>query len=124
MEAVVSELGERPQMFTPARAQAPQAAVALAKMFEQPGHRWADKAEIVLDWQNQLMESDDPELQYPVMVISCNKHVPEKGFLVVTSRLNIENVFTGDYVTPETLAGIVEEFRILTLTKLDEAGVR
>jgi hypothetical protein len=110
-------------MFTPGRQNAPQAAVTLAKIFEQPGNNWADRADIVLDWENSLLESPDKELQYPVMLIACSKHVPGKGFLVVQSRLNIDNVFLGDYVTHETLADIVEELRIMTLGKLEEAGV-
>lgn len=124
MIAEVKEIDERPNLKTPGRVNSPQAAVTLAKIFEQPGHNWADKADIVLDWKNSLLESDDPDLQYPVMLIACSKYVPGKGHLVVQSRLNIDNLFTGDYVTFETLADIVEELRIMTLTKLDEAGVR
>lgn len=123
MKAEVTELGERPRTFTPGRTNAPQAAVTLAKILEQPGHNWADKADIVLDWENSLLESDEEELHYPVMLIACDKHVPGKGHLVVQSRLNIDNVFTGDYVTFETLAEIVEELRITALQKLEEAGV-
>lgn len=123
MQAEVQEIGSRPNVFTPGRQNAPQAAVTLAKIFEQPGNNWADKADIVLDWDNSLLGSDDRELHYPVMLIACSKHVPGKGFLVVQSRLNIDNVFLGDYVTFETLADIVEELRIMTLGKLEEAGV-
>lgn len=123
MQAEVKEIGDRPRMFTPGRQNAPHAAVTLAKIFEQPGNNWADRADIVLDWANSLLESPDPELQYPVMLIACSKQVPGKGFLVVQSRLNIDNVFLGDYVTYETLADIVEELRIMTLGKLEEAGV-
>jgi len=123
MQAEVREIAERPRMYTPGRQNAPQAAVTLAKIFEQPGNNWADKAEIVLDWENSLLESDDKELQYPVMLIVVSKYVPGKGHLVVQSRLNIDNVFLGDYVTFETLADIVEELRIMTLGKLEEAGV-
>lgn len=123
MQAEVKELGERPRLFTPGRRSAPPAAVLLAKVFEQPGHNWADKADIVLDWENSLLGEDDPELKYPVMLIACSKYVPGKGHLVVQSRLNIDNVFLGDYVTQETLLDIVEELRQMTLTKLNEAGV-
>ncbi len=123
MLAEVKELGERPLIKTPGRVNSPQAAVTLAKIFEQPGHTWADKADIVLDWENSLLESPDKTLHYPVMLIACSKYVPGKGHLVVQSRLNIDNVFTGDYVTFETLTDIVEELRITTITKLEEAGV-
>ena len=123
MQAEVKEIGERPNTWTPGRANAPQAAVTLAKIFEQPGHNWADQADIVLDWQNSLLESSDRELQYPVMLIATSKYVPGKGHLVCQSKLNIDNVFTGDYITHETLSDIVEELRITTMTKLEEAGV-
>ena len=122
MQAEVREIDERPLIKTPGRVNAPQAAVTLAKIFEQPGHTWADKADIVLDWKNSLLESPEPELQYPVLLIACSKYVPGKGHLVVQSRLNIDNVFMGDYVTFETLSDIVEELRITTITKLEEAG--
>lgn len=122
MQAEVREIGPRPKVFTPGRQNAPQAAITLAKIFEQPGNRWADKADIVLDWENSLLESPEDELHYPVMLIACSKYVPDKGHLVVQSRLNIDNVFLGDYVTFETLADIVEELRITTLGKLEEAG--
>ncbi len=123
MQAEVSEIGERPRVFTPGRQNAPQAAVTLAKIFEQPGHNWADKTDIVLDWENSLLGSPEPELHYPVMLIACSKYVPGKGHLVVQSRLNIDNVFLGDYVTFDTLAQIVEELRMMALQKLEEAGV-
>ena len=123
MQAEVREISERPLIVTPGRVNAPQAAVALARLFEEPGHTWADKADIVLDWENSLLESPEPELHYPVMLIACSKYVPGKGHLVVQSRLNIDNVFLGDYVTLETLAGIVDELRMMTLQKLEEAGV-
>ena len=123
MKAEVREISDRPKLFTPGRTNAPQAAVTLAKIFEQAGHNWADKADIVLDWENSLLESDDPDLHYPVMLIAVSKYVPGKGHLVVQSRLNIDNVFLGDYVTFETLTDIVEELRIMTLGKLQEAGV-
>lgn len=123
MQAEVKEIGERPTTWTPGRSNAPQASVTLAKIFEQPGNNWADKADIVLDWQNSLLESDDSELHYPVMLIACSKYVQGKGHLVVQSRLNIDNVFLGDYVTFETLQDIVEELRQTTVTKLQEAGV-
>lgn len=123
MQAEVKEIGKRPNIATPGRSNAPQAAVTLAKIFEQPGHNWSDKADIVLDWENALLESDDKELQYPVMLVACSKYVPGKGHLVVQSRLNIDNVFTGDYVTYEVLSDIVDELRQMTITKLQEAGV-
>lgn len=123
MIAEVKEIGSRPNIVTPGRSNAPQAAVTLAKIFEQPGHNWSDKADIVLDWENSLLESDDKELQYPVMLVACSKYVPGKGHLVVQSRLNIDNVFTGDYVTYEVLSDIVDELRQMTITKLQEAGV-
>jgi hypothetical protein len=124
MQAEVKEIAERPSISTPGRVNAPQAAVTIAQILEQPGHNWADKADIVLDWENTLLQSDEEELKYPVMLIACSKYVPGKGHLVVQSRLNIDSVFTGDYVTFETLADIVEELRILAITKLEEAGVR
>jgi hypothetical protein len=123
MQAEVREIGDRPVMFTPGRASAPQAAIRLAQTFEQPGHNWADKADIVIDWQNQLLESDDEALHYPVMLIACSKYVSGKGHLVVQSRLDIDNVFLGDYVTGEVLDDIVNELRIMTVQKLEEAGV-
>lgn len=123
MQAEVKEIAARPKITTPGRQNAPQAAVTLAKIFEQPGNNWADKADIVLDWENSLLESDDEELSYPVMLIACSKYVPGKGHLVVQSRLNIDNVFMGDYVTYEVLADIVNELRVMTVNKLEEAGV-
>lgn len=123
MQAEVKEISARPKITTPGRQNAPQAAVTLAKIFEQPGNNWADKADIVLDWENSLLESDDNELHYPVMLVACSKYVPGKGHLVVQSRLNIDNVFMGDYVTYEVLADIVNELRVMTVTKLEEAGV-
>lgn len=123
MLAEVKEIGDRPNMWTPGTANAPQAAVALAKIFEQPGHNWSDRADIVLDWENSLLESDEEELHYPVMLVACSKYVPGKGHLVVQSRLNINNVFTGDYVTHEVLSDIVDELRQMTVNKLTEAGV-
>src|SRR5688500_20037012 len=111
-------------MWTAARQNAPGAAVSLAKLFEQPGHTWADRADIMLDWENSLLESDVEELHYPVMLIVVDKYVPGKGHLVVQSRLNIDNVFIGDYVSFETLRDIVEEMRNSTIQKLEaEAGV-
>ena len=123
MIAEVKEIGDRPKMWTPGTANAPQAAVSMAQIFEQPGHNWADKADIVLDWENTLLESNEDELKYPVMLVACSKYVPGKGHLVVQSRLNIDNVFTGDYVTYEVLSDIVDELRQMTVNKLQEAGV-
>lgn len=123
MKAEVKEIGTRPRLWNSARQNAPGAAVSLAKLFEQPGHTWADRADIILDWENALLESDVEDLQYPIMLIVADKYVPGKGHLVVQSRLNIDNVFLGDYVSFETLQDIVEEFRIMTLSKLEEAGV-
>lgn len=123
MIAEVRELGERPTLFTPPRMNAPQAAVALAKVFEQPGNNWADRVDIILDWQNSLLEADDPELEYPVMLIAVDKYVEGKGHLVVQSRLDIDSVFVGSTINREELLDIVEELRITTLRKLEEAGV-
>ena len=123
MISEVKEIGERPRMWTAARQNAPGAAVSLAKLFEQPGHTWADRADIMLDWENSLLESDVEELHYPVMLIVVDKYVPGKGHLVVQSRLNIDNVFIGDYVSFETLQDIVEAMRNMTLQKLEAAGV-
>lgn len=123
MIAEVKELGDRPRLYTPSRTNAPAAGVQLARLFEQPGHNWADRVDIVIDWQNSLLGEDDPELQYPVMLIAVDKYVEGKGHLVVQSRLNIDNVFIGDTVSPETLVDIVEELRITTISKLEEAGV-
>ena len=123
MLAEAKEMGNRPPLLTPARMNAPAASVQLAKIFEQPGHTWADRADIILDWQNELLESPVEELHYPVMVIVVDKYVPGKGHLVVQSRLNVDNVFTGDVVTREVLEDIVEELKITTLGKLQESGV-
>jgi hypothetical protein len=123
MQAEVIELGDRPKMLTPARSKAPQAAVALAKIFEQPGHNWADKADIILDWNNQLLGSDEPKLQYPVMLIKTNKYVPGKGHLVTQTRWDIDNVFEGEVVSQEVLFDVVEELKMMTLKKLEEANV-
>jgi hypothetical protein len=123
MQSEVTEIGSRPKIITPGRVNAPDAAITLAKIFEQSGNNWADRADIMLDWENTLLGSDEPELHYPVMLIAVDKYVPGKGHLVVQSRLNIDNVFLGDYVTFETLADIVEELRVMTLGKLEEAGV-
>lgn len=123
MIAEVKEIGTRPSVFTPGRQNAPQAAITLAKIFEQPGNNWADRADIILDWNNELLGHDDESMQYPVMLIAVDKYVQGKGHLVVQSRLDIDNVFLGDYVTSETLMDIVEELRITALTKLEESGV-
>lgn len=123
MIAEVKEVGSRPSLWTQGVENAPQAAVQLAKIFEQPGHTWADRADIILDWENSLLESDEEELHYPVMLVVADKYVPGRGHLIVQSRFDINNVFLGDYVSYETLLDIVEEFRIMTIQKLSEAGV-
>lgn len=123
MIAEVKEIGDRPKIWSQARASAPSAAVRLAQMFEQPGSSWADRADIILDWENSMLQSDEEDLNYPVMLIAVDKYVPGKGHLVCQSRLNIDNVFLGSYVTSETLADIVEELRIVTQKKLEESGV-
>lgn len=123
MIAEVKEIGSRPALWTGPRQNAPQAAVGLAKIFEQPGHTWADRVDIILDWENSMLDSDEEELQYPVMLVVADKYVQGKGHLIIQSRFDIDNVFMGDYVGYETLQDIVEEFRMTALTKLEEAGV-
>lgn len=125
MLAEVKEIGERPKIWSNPRSYAPKAAVELAKMFEHPAHSWADRADIYVDWQNSLLEAarNNPDLQYPVMVITCDKYVPGKGHLVTQQRLDIDSVFTTDWLNRDNLLDIVQDMRSATLRKLEEANV-
>jgi hypothetical protein len=102
----VAELGTRPRLLTPARANAPQAAKAIGQMFEQ--RRFGQLAVIEIDWTNETKDQPD-EFAKPVMFMTLSRHFPGKGWLNVQGRIDIDSVFGAGVLTRSLLEDLVNE---------------
>lgn len=110
MRVAATERGKRPSTLTKSRVIAPQAAVFLAKIFEDKD--FADAAIIVIDWKGDMNwhgEGDMPvEFRVPVMLVYVEKFYPElNARLIVDLKLDLEDFFGQDNATSDDLHEVV-----------------
>ncbi len=105
MNVVAVELGERPVLFTKSRRFAPEGVKVLAELL---GHlQFATDGIIILDWSNQLDLQPDA-VAIPVVVVRTIKFFPEfDQSLTVEVRLDVEDLFGNDSITPGELLDTV-----------------
>jgi hypothetical protein len=105
----VSELGTRPAVFTKSRAFAPEAAKALSQYLSK--FDWADKAFVILDWDNSLqLQPEDAAI--PILVIQIVKGEPGYGLLRMEWKWDVDDIFGTDSMTPTLLVDLVEDMRV------------
>ena len=105
MNVVAVELGDRPVLFTKSRRFAPEGVKVLAELL---GHlQFATDGIIILDWSNQL-DLQPEAVAIPVVVVRTIKFFPEfDQSLTVEVRLDVEDLFGNDNVTPAELLDTV-----------------
>lgn len=115
------EEGNRPTILTRARQQAPQARAAMTQMLASQD--WAHMAFIVLDWTGLIAFIDGDgrsqdlppgalDKSLPVMYIQVIKSMPQYGgSIVVEHRLDIDDVFGGNVITGDDLAGLILQLK-------------
>jgi hypothetical protein len=113
MNVVAVEYGNRPKVWSKARRFAPEGTKLLAELLGKMG--FADDAVVVLDWDNSLREQPD-EAAKPVLRVQTGKTVGERT-LIVTVRLDVEDVFGNDTMVAEDFLRIVQQMA----EKTDEA---
>lgn len=118
MKVVAGEYGNRPALLTPARRFAPQGVRILADTFA--GMEFADVASIALDWSNELGLQPD-EAWKPVILVETIKFVGERR-LVVSVRLDVEDLFGNDEIIAEDFVEIVKQMRDKTEREMANAG--
>lgn len=105
----VAEVGERPQLWTKARLQAPKGCAKLGELFGQQD--WADKALVILDWQPE--ELKDSERKHDAIVrVFVFKRVPDLGRrLDLQQNFDVNDIFSVDQITINELGWITEDFK-------------
>lgn len=117
MKVIAGEYGRRPLVMTPSRLYAPQGLRFLTDAFA--AKEFADVASIALDWSNELGLQPD-EAWKPVLLIETIKFVGEKR-LVVTVRLDVDDLFGGDNIVSDDLWRIVNQMEDKTERELADA---
>lgn len=111
MDVTVSEIGERPAVFTKARRFAPAGAKVLGELLGQM--QFGDRAEVVLDWSNSFGLMPD-EASKPLLLVAVTKRFPQlppPNVLTVHDRLDVDDLFGGDNMTAESIRDIVNALR-------------
>lgn len=118
MNVVAVELGERPVLFTKSRRFAPEGVKVLAELL---GHmQFATDGIIILDWSNQLDLQPDA-VAIPVVVVRTIKHFPDWGqSLTVEVRLDVEDLFGRDEITPAELLDTVHAIEAKFLATVEQ----
>jgi hypothetical protein len=81
---------------------------------------FADVASIALDWSNELGLQPD-EAWKPVILVETIKFVGERR-LVVSVRLDVEDLFGNDEIIAEDFVEIVKQMRDKTEREMANAG--
>lgn len=118
MNVVAVELGDRPVLFTKSRRFAPEGVKVLAELL---GHmQFATDGIIILDWSNQLDLQPDA-VAIPVVVVRTIKYFPDWGqSLTVEVRLDVEDLFGRDEVTPAELLDTVHAIEAKFLATVEQ----
>jgi hypothetical protein len=80
---------------------------------------FADAASVALDWTNELGLQPD-EAWRPVLIVETIKFVGQQR-LVVTVRLDVDDLFGGDNISIEDLWRIVNQMEDKTVKELEDA---
>lgn len=100
-----SELGRQPSILTKPRQFAPQAVHSMASYLSN--QEFADKAFLVLDWENVTGQLPDGAPVIPILYFQVVKDVPGKGQLRVEEKYDVDDIFGKDTMTPTILVDIV-----------------
>jgi hypothetical protein len=100
--------------LTPARRFAPQGVRYLADALSEL--EFADMASIALDWSNELGLQPE-EAHKPFIIIETIKFVGERR-LVVTVRLDVEDLFGTDEIQSADFMNVIEQMREKTEKEL------
>lgn len=110
MNVRVAEVGQRPFGLTSARKYAPAGAAIIGEVLGAA--EFADYAEVVLDWTNELRLQPD-EVAKPVLMIATVRRFPDlsppDNVLTITVRLDVDDLFGNDEITAAAIHDIVRE---------------
>lgn len=116
----VAEAGDRPAVLTKARMNAPQGVKALGMIFA--AQDWADKVNILLDWQPEELSQSEYKND-AIVRVHVMKRVPPGRLLNLTENFDVNDIFTLDQLTRDDFIWIVDGFKDKMEAELKRAGV-
>ena len=113
-------MGYRPDILTPARKNAPQAATVIGQLLGQ--RRFGELAVVVLDWDNSLGQLP-PDAVKPIIYMEVTRWFPDMGptvTLTVQGRIDVDDVFGSDVLTRSLMDDLVNELGETLASKAKE----